>query len=224
MKKVSLILPTLLLLGQTSLAGDFGITSPGLPRCNPNPWTMPSKSPQENPLKSPEDVRKLLEEIRQRHEDEKVSQLLGEPTLRSLEQYSKMDRNQIYANAYVAAAAAGAAAAVVDYVWDKYVGNGGKEKWVINEVDFDLPQFPRYPNVPKDFKAVGGVMPAVRGEINPVALTPVVGSAVAGAVAYKAAEFSLRKAFGDPSSRMPNFQVQPGMFDLPPNQIQYRSY
>ncbi|KYG67083.1 hypothetical protein AZI86_08715 [Bdellovibrio bacteriovorus] len=219
MKKVSLILPALLLLGPTSFAGE-------LPRCNPSPWIMSSNSssPQETPLRSPDDVRKFLEEIRQRHEDSKVSQILGESTLRSLEQYSKLDKHQIYANAYVAAAAAGAAAAVVDYVWDKYVGNGGKDKWVIDEGQFDLPQVPRYPNVPKDFKAAGGVMPPLRRNVDPVALTPAVATAVAGAAAYKAAEYSLRKAFGDPNSRMPNLKVRPEMFDLQNNQFQRRGY
>jgi hypothetical protein len=59
------------------------------------------------------------------------------------------------------------------------------------------------------------------GASGPEALTPVIGSAVAGAVAYKAVEYSLHKAFGD--GKIAGEQLtKPREFDLEENN--FRQY
>lgn len=152
------------------------------------------------PLMNPEDVRRMLVDIKADLGEEQMTKIIGRPSLQSLAVYSKMDKRQIYMNAYLAAAAGGAAVAVVDYVWDKYVGNGGKNRVSVPREYFDQRQ---------------------HLASNPEALTPVVGSAVAGAVAYKAVEYSLHKVFGD--GKIVREQLtKPRDFDLKENY--YRQY
>ncbi|WP_374031886.1 hypothetical protein [Bdellovibrio bacteriovorus] len=137
-------------------------------------------------------VKERLKELRQELGDRKLEEILGRPVLVSLDKYSEMDPKGINANAFVAAAAAGAAASVVEYVWDRYVGNGPKDRYIQEEY-FDI-RPGTVPVLPADPPKVGG------RDIGPVALTPAaVGTAVAGTVAYKAAEYSMRKVFGDPN-------------------------
>ncbi|WP_374034711.1 hypothetical protein ACES2I_02050 [Bdellovibrio bacteriovorus] len=158
-----------------------------------NPITRPAGG-----LVPPVVVKERLKELRQELGDRKVEEILGKPVLVSLDKYSEMDPTGINANAYAAAAAAGAAAAVVEYVWDRYVGNGPGDRYIQEEY-FDI----RAGTLPNHITQVVNpkvVLVAGGKDIGPVALTPAaVGTAVAGAVAYKAAEYSMRKVFGDPN-------------------------
>lgn len=127
-------------------------------------------------------VQEQLEVLRAELGEEKIQQILGPGTLQSLDTYSTLDPDGINAN-FVAAAAGGAAACVVEYVWDRYVGNGPKKR-VVNEQYFDLNP-DRAPNSLRD----------------PDAATPAaVGMAAGAAVAYKAVEYSMRTVFGSPNS------------------------
>ena len=139
---------------------------------------------------TPQKVDLMLQDIQKHIPDEQLKTILSPEDFQSLKNYSKLDKNQIYANAYVAAAAAGAAVAVVDYVWGRYVG---KETHAIQNVDesyFDLQ--PR--------------------QIDPVALTPVVGQAVAGAVAYNASKWALKEVFG--ARQLEPINLDDRQFDL----------
>lgn len=163
------------------------------------------------PLTNPEDVRRMLVDIKAELGEEQMVKIMGRSSLQTLAVYSKMDKRQIYMNAYLAAAAAGAAVAVVDFVWDKYVGNGGKKRVAVPREYFDQrPQLDRT----KSFD----IRPGASG---PEALTPVIGSAVAGAVAYKAVEYGLHKVFGD--GKIAREQLtKPREFDLEENN--FRQY
>lgn len=156
---------------------------------------------------NPRKVADMLTQLRQEMGEERMQRALGEPVLKSLTEYSRMDNHQIYANAYVAAAAAGAAVAAVEYAWDRYVGNGPKNDRLVREDYFDIHgnPAPRGPLSPITFPAyprgqqvvAGSPKPIGSDSVDPVALTPAVASATVGAVAYKAAEYSMKKVFGE---------------------------
>lgn len=210
MKKIFLLIPTILLFIQTSQA-EISTAAPvsSEHRCYPYPIPLPKPSFQTGDLVKPSDVQKMLRMIYERHEDRRMQEILGEPALKSLEEYSRMNDRQIYANAYVAAAAAGAAVAVVEYVWDRYVGNGPKNKLVPDEKYFDMnPSV--IPSNPRPIRIAQGMIPP-HGNIDPVALTPAVGAAAVGAVAYKAVEYSMKKAFGEMQAPP---TIRPDSFDL----------
>lgn len=152
---------------------------------------------QQHYFLQPKKIDEILSQLRIEIGDQRLRRALGEPTLKSLDDYSQMDANQINNNMYVAAAAGGAAAAVVEYVWDRVVGNGPKEGKFVRDDYFDvigpaIPPTPRSPNLIR--QNVGMTQPR---DLNPVTITPAVASATVGAVAYKAAEYSLKKAFGE---------------------------
>jgi hypothetical protein len=122
----------------------------------------------------------------------------------------------------VGAAAAGAAVAAVDYVWNKYVNSKSVNLQAPDENYFDL-ALENDPQQIKNSSLEGGVFPhqpqpvrvfaaTYNGGTNPVALTPVVGTAVAGAVAYNATRWGLKQAFGDPNHEVLNLDEK--QFDL----------
>ncbi|UXR65335.1 hypothetical protein EZJ49_03600 [Bdellovibrio bacteriovorus] len=155
---------------------------------------------------NPGKVADMLNQLRQELGEERMQRALGEPVLKSLTEYSRLDNHQIYANAYVAAAAAGAAVAAVEYAWDRYVGNGPKNDRLVPEDYFDINgnpaprtliplavsldhyQYPVFGGTPKPFGS---------NATDPVALTPAVAAATVGALAYKASEYSMKKVFGE---------------------------
>lgn len=169
------------------------------------------KKIQQHYFLQPKKIEEILSQMRIEIGDQRLRRALGEPTLKSLDDYSQMDANQINKNMYVAAAAGGAAAAVVEYVWDRVVGNGPKEDKFVRDDYFDVmgPGIPPTPRSPK-LRQNGGVIQ--QRDLNPVTITPAVASATVGAVAYKAAEYSLKKAFGEytppPTSDSTTFDLQ----------------
>lgn len=195
---------------------------------------------QENFVR-PEAVGNMLLHLDKMMGRQRLQQTLSERALKSLEEYSMLDEDQIVANTYVAAAAGGAAIAVVDFLWDRYVGNDKNSKFLVPEDYFDIPKvgifpskhqagrrpFPLHPFGPPPSYSdqIGGLKPHVgyypvyHGIIepkneggNPVAATPAaVGYAVVGQVAYRAVEYSLKKAFGDEKSVA---EMDPRQFDI----------
>lgn len=169
---------------------------------------------------SPQTVENILNDIYLNVPQSDLEKVISEKDLKSLEQYSQLDKKQIYANTYVAAAAAGAAVAAVDYVWNKYVNSKFVNTQAPDDRYFDL-VFENEPQQIKNASLDGGVFPnepivvfAATSNVgsNPVALTPVVGTAVAGAVAYNATRWGLKQAFGDPNHKVLNLDEQ--QFDL----------
>jgi len=140
---------------------------------------------------TPQKVELMLKDIENHIPEEQLKEILSPEDFKSLKNYSKLDKRQIYANAYVAAAAAGAAVAVVDYVWGRYVGKETHQIQNLDDTYFDLQ--PR--------------------QIDPVALTPVVGQAVAGAVAYNASKWALKEVFG--TRTIDPINLDDRQFDLP---------
>lgn len=167
----------------------------------------------------PYKVNEILNQLRREMGDDRLQRALGKPMLKSLEDYTQMNDRQINANIYAAAAAGGAAAAVVEYVWDRVVGNGPKHDSFVPGDYFDIvgpvpPRLPRgNPSLPNyvGFPKWEGAKPLIPHTTNPVALTPAVGGAAVGAVAYKAVEYSLKKTFGEFT---PPDQVDTQSFDL----------
>lgn len=176
----------------------------------------------QNQLKfvSPQKVELILNDIYLNVPRSDLQSIISEKDLKSLEVYSQLDKKSIYANTYVAAAAAGAAVAAVDYVWNKYVNSKSVNTQAPDDRYFDL-VVENETQIDKKLVLDGGVFPneptfvfAATSNVgsDPVALTPVVGTAVAGAVAYNATRWGLKKAFGDPNHEVLNLDEQ--QFDL----------
>lgn len=169
-------------------------------------------------LMRPDQVDELLRRLKREIGPEKLEQLVGLPVLESLDNYSRMDKRDIYAN-FAAAVAGGAAVAVVEHVWDRYVGNGGS-KTTISPREFDLsslrnqmirnPQNFQPSQTPLESSRQPQLVPA--GANNPYALTHAVAVATAGAVAYKAVEYGMNKVFGSDRAQPRDFDQR--QFDL----------
>ncbi|MGZ3800094.1 MAG: hypothetical protein ACXVCL_08035 [Bdellovibrio sp.] len=152
----------------------------------------------------PQKVDEILKDARQEMGDENLEKALGVPALKSLDTYAKLDDRQIYANIYVAAAAAGAAVAVVEYLWDRFVGNGPKRKIITPDDYFDIigPRnsgfgtYDTFRSKNEWNKEIAEKVSNGPTTNNPEALTPVIASAVVGAVAHKAMEYSMKAFFG----------------------------
>lgn len=213
MKTGFLIATTILILATSAYAENNNSSS--LFRCTP-PY---SQAHHQYRFIQPHKIEEMLRHLRSEIGDERLERALGTSVLRSLETYSDLNDHQVTANIYVAAAAGGAAAAVVEYVWDRLVGNGPKKDQLVSEDYFDImaPNRPTDPGkVPPLFHNGGipklaGIHPLPRHR-DPVLLTPAVASAAAGAVAYKAVEYSMRKAFGEDFN--PNEPLTEESFDL----------
>lgn len=195
------------LIATQALATENNFSSPNQSRVCLN---TDSQDISAIPITSPEDVRKMLIDLKENVGEEKLLNAMGRPALQSLSNYARLNKKEIYANAYLAAAAAGAAVSVVDYLWQKYVGSGGKDK-IIPRDYFDKRDTLVNPSRQIDLRPNSG----------PESLTPVIGSAVAGAVAYRAVEYSLHKVFGDGKDAR-NRLTKPREFDLRENE--YRRY
>ncbi len=171
---------------------------------------------------SPQTVNYILNDAYLNIPRSELLKIISEKELLSLENYSHLDKNQIYANAYLAAAVGGAAAAAVDYVWNKYVNSHYVNTDKVDDRYFDLiieeasisqivsldgPVFPHQPVPIKAFAV------SAHGGSDPVALTPAAaGTALAATIAYNASRWGLKKAFGDPNHEVLNLDEK--QFDL----------
>lgn len=134
---------------------------------------------------NPSQVRKVLAEAERDGQIENLKTMLTPQVIETLEQYDG-GVDTIYGKdssgnpvaivpALASAAAAGAAVAVVEYVWDKYVGNGGaiRNDDLINPGQFDLGtiQNTQAPNVPAILSPLPVVpmvyLPAIGGGAKP---------------------------------------------------------
>lgn len=198
MKKRILITTALIFLAQTSFAQEADV---GNVTCIPIQNEI-----REIKYLKPRKVEEILSQFRMEVGDDQMQKTLGEPTLKSLETYAKLDDRQLNANMYVAAAAAGAAVAVVDYLWARTVGNGPKKDATIPDDYFDIIKPRANDWVANDrvrYSQIEQQRVRTQHDItsNPVALTPAVAAATVGAVAYRAAEYSLKKVFGNPADK-----------------------
>jgi hypothetical protein len=182
--------------------------------------TQNSMAQEQMRFVSPQTVQYILNDTYLNVPRAELQKIISEKDLQSLENYSKLDKKQIYANAYVAAAAAGAAVAAVDYVWNKYVNSKFVNTQAPDDRYFDL-VFENQSGQVNNLSLDGGYFPnapkvafivAPNIGSDPVALTPVVGTAVAGAVAYNATKWGLKQAFGDPNHEVLNLDEK--QFDL----------
>ena len=188
---------------------------------------------------SPQSVERLLNDIYTQVPMDQLHQFLSPTDLRALEDYSKLDKGQIIENTFVVAAATGAAVAVVDYLWHRYVGKEAAIPLNIQDEYFNLesnehslptyssftnavPQLVTGPHAPKgSLWGAPRALPTSNGfnsSDNRVLVTPVLvamAQATAGAVAYNAAKWGLKTAFGESAEVKPDLSEQ--QFDLMTN-------
>ncbi|MFS4457636.1 hypothetical protein [Bdellovibrio sp. HCB2-146] len=169
-------------------------------------------------LLKPEAVRKILEDAEASLGRQRLSETLGKPTLEILQNYSERvvpgSQNNIAA-AVASAAVGGAVAKVVEYTWNKYVGNGGKDSVILTKDDyFDL-EVSKLQTLVKKRDDFGG---------NPQALTPaalVVAEAAAAAAGYKAAEYALNRWTRGDAKGFDVREINPTEFDIRATDYRY---
>lgn len=96
----------------------------------------------------PSETRELLNQIEAEGSTQAMTRFLTPSVTQAIRDYSRLEDSAIRKNpadpyaatpaVYGAAAAGGAAAKVVEHVWDRYVGNGRIAARVINDRNFDL--------------------------------------------------------------------------------------